>query len=322
MRSVRMWSLVASVVLLGVAGPARAGVPPDLYTYRALLDTDNNPATGCDVAAHDANFSGPVSGIEFVVSAFVDRFPSTASVVEVQVRQCVNGMLGAPIVFDNGDWAIGNNDGTDGSDVVEFYVPRSLIGNPETIRLAFHATRSFLKDVLLTTNGQNGGTPIIFRLGSQSAAPALSVLALAVLTLLLAGVAWWTLRLRAVRAVMVGGLLVVAGAMTAWAVTIALDGNVSDWTGVPVAGTDALNDSSAGDPAEDIVDAFVTADAQNVYFRMDQVNLIPVVCGNGIVESGEGCETAADCAMTDHSGESTTTVCSCVMCQCSIGCFM
>ena len=64
---------------------------------------------------------------------------------------------------------------------------------------------------------------------------------------------------------------------------------------MPRAGTDAVNDSSIGDPAEDIAAAFVTVDAQNLYFRMDQVNLAPVVCGDGIIESGEYCETDADC---------------------------
>jgi hypothetical protein len=63
---------------------------------------------------------------------------------------------------------------------------------------------------------------------------------------------------------------------------------------------DQVNDSTADDPAEDFVAAFATADAVNLYFRMDLVNLAPVVCGNGVRESGEDCEADIDCLIGEE----------------------
>lgn len=59
----------------------------------------------------------------------------------------------------------------------------------------------------------------------------------------------------------------------AWAATIVMDRAVADWTGVPVLGTDLVNDSSADDDGEDIVAAFATSDLDKVYSRIDVTNL-------------------------------------------------
>ncbi|MBI3786568.1 MAG: hypothetical protein HY270_24525 [Deltaproteobacteria bacterium] len=336
MRSKWLWSLVGILSLLAASKSVRADYDPDLYDYDVLIDSDNNTATGCTVALHDLNFNGSVSGVEYIVTAHVDRFSTSATVDSVTIRQCMSGStFSGPSEVDPGSWAVGLQTGIpvpspyNFADVVEFYVPLASIANSGMLHLYFHATQSTLKfnDVLLTTNGQDTGSPILFRVANH-AAPALSPLALAVAALLLTGFARWGLRRRS-RLVTAAIVLAfsISLAFTVWAVTIALDGSVSDWTGVPAAGTDAVNDSSIGDPAEDIAAAFVTADAQNLYFRFDQVNLAPVVCGDGIVESGEYCETTADCEPacdvaggascgTSVAGGSNPTSCACVACMC------
>ena len=334
MRSIWLWCFVGTVAMLAAATSARADFNPDPYYYEVLIDTDNNTSTGCDVALHDANFNGTVSGVEYIVRALVLRFSANADVDEVTLRHCISGTtFTAPAIENSGNWAVGLNNGVpvpapyNFADVVEFYVSLAHIGSPGTMRLAFHAKQkpSPLNDVLLTTNGDTTGSPIIFPPGQR--APALSNLALALCAVLLTAGAWWGLRRRSTLA---SALLAVAFlsslAMTAWAVTIMLDGNVSDWTGVPRAGTDAVNDSSVGDPAEDIAAAFVTADAQNLYFRMDQVNLAPVVCGDGIIESGEYCEKDADCHAVCDTVDGATCAslppppaCTCSNCMC-VGC--
>jgi len=64
-------------------------------------------------------------------------------------------------------------------------------------------------------------------------------------------------------------LIAVAGmAGLAWAATIVLDGQVNDWAGI-TAHPDAVDDSSIGDPNEDIWAGFVTSDNAYFYFRMD-----------------------------------------------------
>ena len=312
MRSKWLWVWIGCVALLTAATSARADYAPDFYDYDALIDVDNNTSTGCTVALHDANFNGTVSGVEFIVTARVKRFATNASVDQVFLRHCVSGtMFTSYDEFDDGDWPVGLQAGIpvpapyNLADVVEFYVPLMSLGNPGVMRFYFHATQtaSLVNDVLLTTNGQDVGSPIVFPSGQT--APAISKLALAVCALLLTGGAWWGLRRRYPLASTLLAIVFVSSiAIAAWALTIVLDGQIGDWIGVPRAGTDAVNDSSIGDPAEDIAAVFVTADAQNLYFRFDQVNLAPVVCGDGIIESGEYCETTADCmtASCDETG--------------------
>jgi hypothetical protein len=96
--------------------------------------------------------------------------------------------------------------------------------------------------------------------------------------ILLVGALWSLRRNRQAAAASVVVVALATTVMTAWAVTIMLDGNVADWDGVPAAGMDAIFDTTANDRGEDIAAAFITADAENVYFRMDQVNLAP--CGS------------------------------------------
>lgn len=53
------------------------------------------------------------------------------------------------------------------------------------------------------------------------------------------------------------------------AVTMIMDGEVADWSGIAPIATDPGGDSSSADSAEDIRAAFITADAQTLYFRLD-----------------------------------------------------
>lgn len=331
MRSQLVRMLAGAVVCLGFAGSVSATqVSSDAYVYRVLFDTDSNSSTGCDVAAHDANFAGPVPGVEYVLSARIQRFPTTAHIDEVFLQECISGStLTDPTPISSGDWDAGLENGIGGADIAEFFVPRNAIGDPSSTTLGFHATRALLmtNDVLLTTNGQNEGNPIVLTLRGGAGVPALSMLGLLLCIVLLTVIAVRRLGLQPHRSASAVTLIValVGGAVvTTWAVTISLDGAVGDWATVPSLGTDPIGDSSIDDPAEDIVAAFATFDAQNIYFRMDVVNLAPVVCGNDILEPGEACEEVADClihfeALEDRGG-AAGGACVCVSCQCQGGC--
>ncbi|MFQ5668455.1 MAG: hypothetical protein ACE5I7_18780 [Candidatus Binatia bacterium] len=48
-----------------------------------------------------------------------------------------------------------------------------------------------------------------------------------------------------------------------------MDGDVTDWAGVPQSATDDLDDSTNNDPAEDMKGGFVDDDGTNMYFRID-----------------------------------------------------
>jgi hypothetical protein len=292
-------ALMTIALLLGGADIANAtAVSFDFYEYRVLFDVDSNDATGCDVAAHDANFAGPVPGVEYVLTALVQRFETGALVDAVYLRKCISGTtFDDPELVSNGNWNAGLENGIGGADIVEFFVPRDSVGNPASVNLGFHARVAAVmtNDVLLTKDGQNDGEQIILDLRPEQTAPVLSSAALALCIALLAALAAYRLRRHRPAAAIAAAIALVSLVATASAVTIQLDGNVGDWATTMPAGTDVIGDSSINDPAEDIVAAFATFDAQKIYFRMDLVNLAPTVCGNDILEPGEQCEDASDC---------------------------
>ena len=243
--------------------------------YRALLDTDNDSATGCTVGVDDKNINTTVSGIDQIVIARVDRFTNPPSVREIVRKVCTGSSFGLELPVSPGVWDVGEDDGIDGADVVEGFVARADLGNPNKMRVVFVAEcREPASDVLLSTNGQLGGSQILFDLLPQTA-PALSTTALGMAALLLAAIAVWSLRrgMSPRRALLVATLAVAGIAVVALARNIVLDGQVTDWIGIPPIATDLIGDSSTSNDAEDIVACFMTADTVNVYFRFDLVNI-------------------------------------------------
>lgn len=320
----RWLSVAASAAFLaGAFGAERAdatGAQFDPYQFEALIDVDSDDTTGCDVDAEDDNFAGPVKGIEYVAAVGVRRFPAYAEVYSTTLTRCVGGMFESVSEDNSVLWSVGLDNGTNGADVVEFSVPRGAIGNPAQMTLSFHATRFAFNDVLLTTNGQDGGDDIVFRLPAVAGVPVLSAGSIALCVLLLMAVAWRASRRRQPAVVIAAFAVFALSAAVAWAATIMLDGNVADWAGISPIATDVVNDSTIDDPGEDIAAAFVTADALNVYFRMDQVNLAPVVCGNGSVEAGEECENDDDCSHGESlgNGGGASVDLDCIGCECVV----
>ncbi len=301
MMTSRWWVRLLSAALLFVASQAGAGASPaDTYIYEILFNIDSDDTSGCDVDAEDDNFMGPVPGIEYVLTTYVSRFPDNAVVEQILLFKCEAGMLMFDQTISMGDWPAGLENGINGADIVETKVPRSAIGDPASMTLGFHSTRSFLNDVLLTKDGTTDGEQIIFSPGARENVPALSPFALGLTALVLFAVAWIALRsFGRARPLVTATTVVLAVAATAWAATIALDGNVGDWAGIQPIATDQLDDSTADDDGEDFVAAFATADATNLYFRLDVVNLAPVVCGDGKIDAGEDCEGPMDCDMDE-----------------------
>jgi hypothetical protein len=328
MMGLRLPVLVASCLLLHISVATAFVAPSDRYDYRVLFDIDSNSATGCDAAAHDANFAGPVPGIEYIFTAQVERFATGAMIDAEFLQTCVSGSnFTDPVQIDAGDWSAGLENGVGGADIVELFLPRDAIGNPASTTLFFHARRTLTmtNDVLLTTNGEESGDPLVLRLPQGQSVPLLSSLALLLCAALLAVLAARRLRhhpsaaAAAVTVALIGSVVA-----TAWAVTITLDGNIADWATVPAIGTDIIGDSSIDDPAEDIVAAFATADGQNIYFRLDLVNLAPSVCGNMALEPGEECENEQHCLIEFETqggqGGGAGGTCVCNSCSCAGNC--
>lgn len=290
---------LAVLIILGCARLASA-IPGGQYRYRVLLDTDRNAATGCDVAVDDKNINTTVSGIDQMVTAFVGSEPlcdTTGNngcivsggweVVFIIREACLPGnTFGPPQIVSTDRWPVGQDNGVGGADVIEAFAPLADLGDPSSMRLVFTASRGGpLSDVLFTTNGLTTGRDIFFDTLPRQV-PAMSPAAMAIGVMLLGMVAWWTLRRRvSARQSLLLGVAILAGAAAAWAVTIQLDGNVTDWVAVNPAAQDLIGDSSIDDSGEDIVVAFVTANSSNVFFRIDVKDLD--FCGDGLCGPGE-----------------------------------
>lgn len=137
------------------------------YQHQILLDTDNNPATGCDVNVSEQGYTGVIGGVDHRVTLEVDNQPVIpGQVTQITHAGCTAGSFGGATVVDAGDWNLGNNNGVSGADVIEGYIPRNLIGNPDQITVAFYATQSGASDVLQSSGGTNGGSPIVVTLAA------------------------------------------------------------------------------------------------------------------------------------------------------------
>jgi hypothetical protein len=263
-------TLVFCVAVVGMARPAWAGGATN-YTYQVLFDTDNNPATGCNVPVADKTVSTTFLGAERLVTVTVMRTGTGGIVTGITVQSCVNGTFGAAQPVSPGGWPVGKGDGVGGGDVIEAFVPATVLGGGGGLaRVAFTASQATPgpgSDVMLTTAD---GAPILFAL--PVFVPALSTPGLALSVLLLGGAALWALRRRprAHHAALVA-LALTAGIATA--TTIVMDGQVGDWGSLPPVATHPAYESTNDDPAEDLLAGFLTTDSTNVYFRVDVFNI-------------------------------------------------
>ena len=261
--------------ILGVVTRTAAVAAPNAYVYQVLFDTDVDPATGCDVAVDDAIVGDQtVHGIEQIATVAVTRDVTGGSITGITRRVCVAGTtFGTPQPVSGGGWPVGVGNGIGGVDVVEGFISRAVLGNPPIVRVYFTASRNDSgSDVVMSTTGELSGAPIIVDLARTPApAPVLSATGLMLALALLATVAWWTLRRRVspFHAALLVGMITAGSVIAAFAVTIVMDGQIPDWSGLAPIATDAPGDSSNNDPAEDLIAVFMTADNVNVYMRFD-----------------------------------------------------
>jgi len=253
---------VAVALALHVAGAARAA---DIYTYFVLLDTDNNAATGCTVNGPGGTFTGA----EQRLTITVERNGATGTVTAITHALCTGGSFGPEQPVSPGDWPVGIGNGLGGADVIEGFVALAAIGDPPVVRVGVLSQGpNEAEDELFTTTGASEGPPMFFVV-QAAVTPVAGPWGVAGMVLVLGGVGAWALwrRQRALR--MLAVACVVAGATAVvWAATITMDGQVGDWAGIPPLGTKP----PGGTPGVSLVALFTTADAVNLYVRIDIVS--------------------------------------------------
>ncbi|MCG8463045.1 MAG: cadherin-like domain-containing protein, partial [Holophagales bacterium] len=238
---------------------------------RVHVDADADPGTGCTVTT----IEGAFDGVEQTVVTTIDD--GTDQVTAVDRFECVDPGTDTfgpaiPVVDIPTPWNVGLGVGTNGSDVVETYLPVAALGTqPTAVRLAFEADdQGGAEDALLTLDGMQPGDPILLPLGTILDIPTLSQVALAFLSLLLALSAVTVLRGQ--RGPFVVWLLAcLAAGLVATGVlavaSIVLDGDPSDW-GADVSASDPEMDAPV---TADIVAGFASAspDFSTLFFRVD-----------------------------------------------------
>jgi hypothetical protein len=120
------------------------------YDVKVLMDTDINRSTGCVVSTA----SGPVAGIEQVLTTSVSVTGGTATVTGVTRQLCTSGFLGSPIPVDGG-WNVGVS--STGNLFVETHVGANVITmtNVGTMRLSFVVTSGSLSDAMTSDFGDD-----------------------------------------------------------------------------------------------------------------------------------------------------------------------
>jgi hypothetical protein len=261
--------LLAGLLVLGASSTAQA------YTYSVLIDSDNDPATGCSVATP----AGPAVGIDARVDAVAAFEPP--NVQNQTLRLCEAGSFGTAQSLQSG-YPVGFDRAPGPADVIELGVERALLGEgiADDWRLVFLAQSPLLGAIDVAgpvTAVGLGQPPTPPPLQRAAIIPASSAVALALLCIALAGVAVWTLRRHPglMVAVVMIGTLSLAG--IAWAAGYQLDGEISDWD-EPALLNDPTGDPTAAEPQVDITAVFADREGGRVFFRFDVVETrLPVL---------------------------------------------
>lgn len=243
-----------------------SSVAAQTVDFDVLVDTDRNAASGCSITPT----GGPtLTGFEQRLRASVDL--ASFQVTALDQSSCGGGSFGTPFPISgfSTPYPLALNAGIGGADAVELAVARAALGanNLSLLRLAFVTDNGTGSDVLATADGVAGGGPIILGLPVQI--PALSIWGLGTLVVVLLGLAWLAHR----RMGRVGAVMAVMLVSTAaWAMTFALDGDLTDWGGRAPNATDPGGDATDGSAAIDLVAGFAVLDGADLFFRMDVVD--------------------------------------------------
>lgn len=286
-----------AVSLLGALLVA-AGAAAQEHRLRVGLDLDLDDSTGCSLEGADSTGDQTATGFEWSVEVWID--PATDQVSAVDHSNCEtsetlsDSTWGPPDAQSTPPWDLATN-GTD-PNVVELGIETAHLALGDVVRLAvISESAGGHRDTLFTQDGTAGGADILFpqatAVGALSS-PALGFLALA----LVASALLWVRRSPAALAVWIA-VIALSTAHTVQAVTLSLDTNVDEWSGVDALASDIAEDSETNDPAADLEALFVDWNGSDLALRIDFADLGDEVCEH----------TGTTCLHISESGSDTIT---------------
>src|SRR4051794_30313863 len=229
LKSVAARIAFALLLVVGLTPAASAAPPAATSTFRIFID---KAPGGC---AQTTTLGSPLLGIDEIVTitfTFTSPPSSVPALTSVTRQDCLGTILTPPPPV-----AFGATPGPGNLTSIETSVP--LTGIPGNgVRLYFDSVYTGNsspgnKDELLTLDGTGAGTPIVVKLLADI--PTLGAWGLLLLALLLGGSGFVLMRRQGNRRRTAAGFFLVVlalGAGAAWAATLVVDGDVSDWASV------------------------------------------------------------------------------------------
>ena len=228
--------------------------------YHVYVDTDNNSGTGCDINL--PAFSTAINGADGRLTITTDS-NQPPNITNTLYHNCAGTSFDAGTAINPA--ALGLNNGLNSEDVFEVGINRSTMNATRSREVViYYASESDVASDVVLTN--SAGNPVI--LGMTLPVPAIGLMA--VFILLIGFVLLTRRHMNSKVSVMI---VLIACSSLAWAVQIVVDGQTADWSSVTPANSDPVNDTSAPGSYADLTNVFFTSHNDEVYFRMDVVDV-------------------------------------------------
>jgi|GEM_PF-411406 len=271
------WAILFITLTVSIAAFSQ-----DHFTYRLLIDTDNNSGSGCSYDIGSGGSPEYRNGFEqyleltMLAPGELDQYGLSGSVVTCE-SAVWNFAMAGPLA--NSLWSATLNQEPNQADVIEAFIPRSALLSTQTIRVVLHSQNTNSDEI--DTLESNNGAAITFSVIPSENIPSLPHAALVALfvALVLLTVKHKRLRIPATGMVLLmglGGMPFIADVDGELNNHCALWGWCVAWDGVSPIATDPANDTP--DTAIDI-QALYMAKANNgdVAVRVD-VNDVSNAC--------------------------------------------
>ena len=239
-------------------------------TYEIYFDEDNDSSTGCLVRHGSLD---DINGIESKISLNTDAGQKPV-ITSSEYHKCNNDSFDQGIALSPS--ALGFNTGKTGEDVFEVKIPASqLSAQGSNARIYYGTSSASAHDILLSLNGN----PINIKPLRAVLIPAIGFLSLLLLIVLVFLIS--NKKLKKPTAVII--IFIISPIL--WAMSIIIDGQTNDWENIHPVATDAQADA---DNIIDITQVFATSINNQIYFRMDIVdvelgNQIPTVTNKDVL---------------------------------------
>lgn len=269
-------------------------------TVSTLIDTDNNPGTGCSISTANGAFAG----VDRVLNTTVIAETTGYRIQSITLQSCVGGTLSANVPIDMSSTPLARGMGVGGTTAVETYLPSVYLpasGQKMRVGITTSGADGLVGSDALTV--ATGGGPILVDGPPLIVVPTLAKLSLALTALLLALSVWFARRRgwHGFQLVFVAALAIsMSGQLIA---AIARDGFVGDWTGIAPVAIDPAGDAPVG---TDITNLYSTVMDGNVYFRIDIALNAPPVANAQSVTAIVGQTLAITLTGSDYEGSPLT----------------